>query len=109
MGFLGCLSTLSTFIGEFNAMRQSEHPWHAYAYAAATIIISFTELNVETDLPFVFTYDALHQVLIPRWFIYILAVNANLNCLKSCVISSTSFPCFIVIVTVIPHRMSRTL
>ncbi|KAF8026612.1 hypothetical protein BT93_F3181 [Corymbia citriodora subsp. variegata] len=41
MGFLGCLSTVSTFIGEFNAMRHREHPWHAYAYAFATIFISF--------------------------------------------------------------------
>ncbi|KAL3736671.1 hypothetical protein ACJRO7_025587 [Eucalyptus globulus] len=51
MGFLGCLSTLSTFIGEFNAMIQSEHPWHAYAYAAATIIISFTLGILIYDLP----------------------------------------------------------
>ncbi|KAH7567861.1 hypothetical protein JRO89_XS07G0169200 [Xanthoceras sorbifolium] len=41
LGFLGCLSTVSTFIAEFNAMRQSKHPWRAYAYALATIFISF--------------------------------------------------------------------
>ncbi|KAM4099573.1 hypothetical protein ACJW30_05G001600 [Castanea mollissima] len=38
---LGCLSTVSTFIAEFNAMRESEHPWRAYAYALITICISF--------------------------------------------------------------------
>ncbi|KAL4605294.1 hypothetical protein ACB092_09G018800 [Castanea dentata] len=41
LGFLGCLSTVSTFIAEFNAMRQSERPWRAYAYALITICISF--------------------------------------------------------------------
>ncbi|KAI9201779.1 hypothetical protein LWI28_029131 [Acer negundo] len=41
LGFLGCLSTVSTFIAEFNAMRQSKHPWRAYVYALATILISF--------------------------------------------------------------------
>ncbi|KAJ4700633.1 hypothetical protein OWV82_023982 [Melia azedarach] len=40
-GFLGCLSTVSTFIAEFNAMRQSTQPWRAYAYAGMTIIPSF--------------------------------------------------------------------
>ncbi|KAJ4700627.1 hypothetical protein OWV82_023976 [Melia azedarach] len=40
-GFLGCLSTVSTFIAEFNAMRQSSQPWRAYAYAGMTIIPSF--------------------------------------------------------------------
>ncbi|KAK8685683.1 hypothetical protein V6N13_041681 [Hibiscus sabdariffa] len=30
LGFLGCLSTVSTFIAEFNAMRESNHPWRAY-------------------------------------------------------------------------------
>ncbi|KAM3699122.1 hypothetical protein ACJW31_05G001600 [Castanea mollissima] len=38
---LGCLSTVSTFIAEFNAMRESEYPWRAYAYALITICISF--------------------------------------------------------------------
>lgn len=41
LGFLGCLSTVSTFVAEFNAMRDSKHPWRAYAYAMATICISF--------------------------------------------------------------------
>lgn len=40
-GLLGCLSTVSTFIAEFHAMRESLHPWRAYAYAAITFIISF--------------------------------------------------------------------
>ncbi|CAN6542600.1 unnamed protein product [Malus baccata var. baccata] len=40
-GFLGCLSTVSTFIAEFNAMRESKYPWRAYAYAMATICTSF--------------------------------------------------------------------
>ncbi|XP_048439007.1 uncharacterized protein LOC125476695 isoform X1 [Pyrus x bretschneideri] len=40
-GFLGCLSTVSTFIAEFNAMRESKYPWRAYAYAMATICSSF--------------------------------------------------------------------
>ncbi|XP_031252617.1 fluoride export protein 1 [Pistacia vera] len=40
-GFLGCLSTVSTFIAEFNAMRESKQPWRAYAYALATVLISF--------------------------------------------------------------------
>ncbi|XP_022964422.1 fluoride export protein 2 [Cucurbita moschata] len=41
LGLLGCLSTVSTFIAEFNAMRLSEQPWRAYAYAALTMAISF--------------------------------------------------------------------
>ncbi|KAB1205370.1 hypothetical protein CJ030_MR7G010689 [Morella rubra] len=41
LGFLGCLSTVSTFIAEFNAMRESNHPWRAYAYALITICFSF--------------------------------------------------------------------
>uniref|UniRef100_A0A5B7A455 Uncharacterized protein n=1 Tax=Davidia involucrata TaxID=16924 RepID=A0A5B7A455_DAVIN len=40
-GLMGCLSTVSTFIAEFHAMRQSNHPWRAYAYALITIVISF--------------------------------------------------------------------
>ncbi|XP_050130159.1 uncharacterized protein LOC126606816 [Malus sylvestris] len=40
-GFLGCLSTVSAFIAEFNAMRESKYPWRAYAYAMATICTSF--------------------------------------------------------------------
>ncbi|XP_027914067.1 fluoride export protein 2-like isoform X2 [Vigna unguiculata] len=40
-GLLGCLSTVSTFAVEFNAMRESNYPWRAYAYAIITICISF--------------------------------------------------------------------
>ncbi|KAM7514936.1 hypothetical protein LguiA_004519 [Lonicera macranthoides] len=40
-GLLGCLSTVSTFMAEFHAMRQSSQPWRAYAYAMITISISF--------------------------------------------------------------------
>ncbi|KAJ1380277.1 putative fluoride ion transporter CrcB, partial [Sesbania bispinosa] len=41
LGLLGCLSTVSTFAAEFNAMRESVHPWRAYAYAMITICVSF--------------------------------------------------------------------
>ncbi|XP_054788260.1 fluoride export protein 1-like [Prosopis cineraria] len=41
-GLMGCLSTVSTFAAEFNAMRESKHPWRAYAYAAITICVSFS-------------------------------------------------------------------
>ncbi|KAI3728008.1 hypothetical protein L6452_16633 [Arctium lappa] len=34
--------TVSTFIAEFGAMRESKHPWRAYVYALTTIIISFS-------------------------------------------------------------------
>lgn len=40
-GFLGCLSTVSTFMVEFNAMRVSNHAWRAYLYALITICMSF--------------------------------------------------------------------
>ncbi|XP_042514024.1 uncharacterized protein LOC122088766 [Macadamia integrifolia] len=40
-GFLGCLSTVSTFMAEFHAMRNSSHPWRAHAYALTTIFVSF--------------------------------------------------------------------
>ncbi|KAJ1406727.1 putative fluoride ion transporter CrcB [Sesbania bispinosa] len=40
-GLLGCLSTVSTFAAEFNAMREGMHPWRAYAYAMITICSSF--------------------------------------------------------------------
>ncbi|XP_048437231.1 uncharacterized protein LOC103957890 [Pyrus x bretschneideri] len=40
-GFLGCTSTVSTFIAEFNEMRESKYPRRAYAYAMATICTSF--------------------------------------------------------------------
>lgn len=41
LGLLGCLSTVSTFVAEFHAMRESNHPWRAYAYAGVTIAVSF--------------------------------------------------------------------
>lgn len=41
-GVMGCLSTVSTFAAEFNAMRKSSDPWRAYAYAAITICVSFS-------------------------------------------------------------------
>ncbi|XVF64617.1 hypothetical protein PTKIN_Ptkin09bG0182600 [Pterospermum kingtungense] len=41
LGFLGCLSTVSTFIAEFNAMRESKYPWRAYVYALITMAVSF--------------------------------------------------------------------
>ncbi|KAJ9166627.1 hypothetical protein P3X46_021347 [Hevea brasiliensis] len=40
-GFLGCLSTVSTFIAEYNAMEESNKTWRAYAYALITILMSF--------------------------------------------------------------------
>ncbi|KAL8059696.1 hypothetical protein ABFX02_03G103900 [Erythranthe guttata] len=40
-GLLGCLSTVSTFIAEFNAMRESNNTWRGYAYATTTFFISF--------------------------------------------------------------------
>nr|KYP65558.1 UPF0695 membrane protein C977.11/PB8B6.06c family [Cajanus cajan] len=41
-GLLGCLSTVSTFAAEFNAMRESSYPWRAYVYAIITVSLSFT-------------------------------------------------------------------
>ncbi|XP_052201863.1 fluoride export protein 1 isoform X2 [Diospyros lotus] len=40
-GLLGCLSTVSTFIAEFHAMRQTKQSWRAYVYALITILMSF--------------------------------------------------------------------
>ncbi|KAK9713836.1 hypothetical protein RND81_06G054400 [Saponaria officinalis] len=40
-GLMGCLSTVSTLMAEFNALRKSSHPWRAYLYASLTIGISF--------------------------------------------------------------------
>lgn len=51
LGFLGCLSTVSTFIAEFNAMRESNHPWRAYAYALITICVSFGMGTVIYSIP----------------------------------------------------------
>ncbi|KAG6776062.1 hypothetical protein POTOM_019565 [Populus tomentosa] len=41
-GFLGCLSTVSTFIAEYNAMEESQKSWRSYVYALITIIVSFS-------------------------------------------------------------------
>ncbi|KAI3936675.1 hypothetical protein MKX01_034104 [Papaver californicum] len=40
-GFLGCLSTVSTFAAEYYAMSQTKHSWRAHVYAAITILPSF--------------------------------------------------------------------
>ncbi|XP_020592883.1 LOW QUALITY PROTEIN: uncharacterized protein LOC110033297 [Phalaenopsis equestris] len=40
-GFLGCLSTVSTFVAEVYAMRHSGHPGRALSYALLTILPSF--------------------------------------------------------------------
>lgn len=50
-GMLGCLSTVSTFMAEFNAMRESDHPWRAYAYAFLTIAVSFAIGTVIYSVP----------------------------------------------------------
>ncbi|KAL2339821.1 hypothetical protein Fmac_007761 [Flemingia macrophylla] len=41
-GMMGCLSTVSTFAAEFNAMRKSSQPWRAYAYSIITVLVSFS-------------------------------------------------------------------
>lgn len=51
IGFLGCLSTVSTFIAEFDAMRRSRYPWRGYAYAFSTILISFALGTLIYSLP----------------------------------------------------------
>lgn len=40
-GFLGCLSTVSTFVAEIYAMRSSGQIGRAFVYAAATFMLSF--------------------------------------------------------------------
>ncbi|KAL4570410.1 hypothetical protein LXL04_026062 [Taraxacum kok-saghyz] len=40
-GLCGCLSTVSTFIAEFGAMREGVDTWQAYVYALVTMIGSF--------------------------------------------------------------------
>ncbi|XP_048634671.1 fluoride export protein 1 [Brassica napus] len=50
-GLLGCLSTVSTFMAEFNAMRESDYPWRAYAYASFTIAVSFAIGTVIYSVP----------------------------------------------------------
>ncbi|XP_022773216.1 fluoride export protein 2-like isoform X2 [Durio zibethinus] len=51
LGFLGCLSTVSTFIAEFNAMRESKYPWRAYVYAFITMGLSFVLGILIYDVP----------------------------------------------------------
>ncbi|XP_073002282.1 uncharacterized protein [Typha latifolia] len=41
LGFLGCLSTVSTFVAEVYTMRQSGHCGRAFIYAASTFLLSF--------------------------------------------------------------------
>ncbi|CAA7057156.1 unnamed protein product [Microthlaspi erraticum] len=50
-GLLGCLSTVSTLMAEFNAMRESDQPWRAYAYASFTIAVSFAVGTVIYSVP----------------------------------------------------------
>ncbi|ESQ52890.1 hypothetical protein EUTSA_v10016628mg [Eutrema salsugineum] len=50
-GLLGCLSTVSTLMAEFNAMRESGYPWRAYAYASFTIAVSFAIGTVIYSVP----------------------------------------------------------
>lgn len=41
LGFLGCMSTVSTFVAEAHAMYQSSHPWRAFAYVLFTLVVAF--------------------------------------------------------------------
>ncbi|XP_058087447.1 fluoride export protein 1, partial [Magnolia sinica] len=41
LGFLGCLSTVSTFVAEIYAMVHSKCPWRAAVYVVLTVIPSF--------------------------------------------------------------------
>ncbi|CAN8286967.1 unnamed protein product [Cochlearia groenlandica] len=50
-GLLGCLSTVSTLMAEFNAMRESDYPWRAYAYASLTIAVSFAIGTIIYSVP----------------------------------------------------------
>lgn len=51
LGFLGCLSTVSTFVAEVYAMRQSGHPGRALAYAIFTILPSFIAGTLIYSIP----------------------------------------------------------
>uniref|UniRef100_M4DK91 Fluoride ion transporter CrcB n=1 Tax=Brassica campestris TaxID=3711 RepID=M4DK91_BRACM len=44
-------TTVSTFMAEFNAMRESDYPWRAYAYASFTIAVSFAMGTVIYSVP----------------------------------------------------------
>ncbi|KAL0911018.1 hypothetical protein M5K25_019119 [Dendrobium thyrsiflorum] len=50
-GFLGCLSTVSTFVAEVYAMRQSGHPGRALSYAILTILPSFATGTLIYSIP----------------------------------------------------------
>ncbi|XP_050213743.1 uncharacterized protein LOC126665086 [Mercurialis annua] len=41
LGFLGCLSSVSALIAEYNEMEESNKIWRAYAYALTTLLLSF--------------------------------------------------------------------
>ncbi|WOL04098.1 hypothetical protein Cni_G12819 [Canna indica] len=41
LGFLGCLSTVSTFAAEIYGMWKTGHGWRAFSYIIVTIVISF--------------------------------------------------------------------
>ncbi|XP_078168031.1 fluoride export protein 1-like isoform X1 [Carex rostrata] len=41
LGFLGCMSTVSTFVAEVYTMRQSGHSGRAFIYSGSTVIVSF--------------------------------------------------------------------
>ncbi|XP_057821503.1 uncharacterized protein LOC131034124 isoform X2 [Cryptomeria japonica] len=41
LGFLGCMSTVSTFVVEVQAMHQSNHSWRAYIYILVSILPAF--------------------------------------------------------------------
>ncbi|XP_059069826.1 uncharacterized protein LOC131046319 [Cryptomeria japonica] len=42
LGFLGCMSTVSTFVVEVRAMHQSSHSWRAYVYILLSLFPAFT-------------------------------------------------------------------
>ncbi|GMP47054.1 hypothetical protein CsSME_00014987 [Camellia sinensis var. sinensis] len=57
-GLMGCLSTVSTFMAEFHAMSQSNHPWRAEVYAVITIALSFSLGTLIYSVPdWVMGYD----------------------------------------------------
>ncbi|GMP47051.1 hypothetical protein CsSME_00014986 [Camellia sinensis var. sinensis] len=57
-GLMGCLSTVSTFMAEFHAMSQSNHPWRAEVYAVITVALSFSLGTLIYSVPdWVMGYD----------------------------------------------------
>ncbi|GAB4834863.1 hypothetical protein Ancab_033132 [Ancistrocladus abbreviatus] len=61
LGLLGCLSTVSTFIAEFNALRLSNHTWRAYIYASITFGISFALGTLLYSMP-IWTKDMIRAL-----------------------------------------------